>query len=60
MEKDKQITGTCKDCEYWKPFENDPEKGTCTHPERHDRRVVYHYNYIKASDYCTKISKKKD
>ena len=44
----------CKDCEYFCPLENDPQKGTCSHPERNDKRFVYYFGSHKAGDYCTK------
>lgn len=49
---------TCKDCEFWQPFEDDPHKGICKHPERDDKKSVHYYGFIKASSYCAKISKK--
>lgn len=49
---------TCKDCEYWCPFEDDPQKGTCSHPERNDKKCVYYYGSIGADSYCTAISPK--
>lgn len=49
---------TCKDCEYWCPFEDDPQKGRCSHPKRNDKKCVYYYGSIRADSYCTAISPK--
>lgn len=60
MYEQNQIAKTCKECAYWEPFENDPEKGICTNPERFGKNSVHYHGYIKANDYCTKIIKKKE
>ena len=49
---------TCKNCEYWQPLENDPQRGVCSHPERNDKMLVYYFGSLKADDYCAKFSKK--
>ena len=46
----------CKQCEYWRPLENDPKKGVCTNPERNDKVMVHYFGSLKADDYCTKFS----
>lgn len=51
---------TCKDCVHWRPFENNPEKGTCAHPERNDKKSVFYYGYLRADDCCTKLLKKEE
>lgn len=48
----------CKNCEYWVPFENDPQNGTCNHPERDDKKCVYFYGKINEENFCAKFSPK--
>ena len=53
-------TKVCEKCTYWKPFENNPGKGVCTHPERQDTNSIFYYGCIRAQDYCVKFLKRKE
>lgn len=42
----------CKNCKYFRPCEDKPRRGVCTHPDRTDNVLVHYFGSLKETDYC--------
>lgn len=42
----------CKNCKYFRPCEDKPNRGVCTNPNRHDRMLAQYFGSLKETDYC--------
>lgn len=49
----------CKNCEYFRPSEDKPNRGVCTNPDRDDGKLVHYFGSLKETDYCALFEKRK-
>ena len=49
----------CKNCEHFRPCEDNPKRGKCVNPERNDEVMVHYFGSLKETDYCALYERKK-